>query len=117
MGVLRHRYRIAVGITGDASVLDAQGNQLWSFHAGSPGTDPEKLCDALLEALSWTVQHHSGPVLVEVPERRMANDLVAASPIDHHSRLASMLDEARVLLTWFESTDVALRDADAPAAA
>lgn len=116
MGAIRDGYRIEVGGRGDAAVHDTEGNRVWTHRAGSPGTDPETLCDALLEALSWTVQHHSGALLVELPERRLANDLLAASPIDHHSRLSSMLDEARVLLTWFESTDVALCDADAHAA-
>ena len=115
MGVMMDSYRIEVGGRGDAEVTDMAGNRVWTHHAGSPGTDPETLCDALLEALSWTAQHHSGPIIVELPERRLANELVAASPIDHHSRLSSMLDEARILLTWFESTDVALRDADAAA--
>lgn len=109
-------YRIAVGGQGVACVHDTEGNRVWTHRAGIPGSDPETLCDALLEALSWTVQHHSGRLVVEVTERRLANDLVGPSPIDHHSRLSSMLDEARVLLTWFESTDVALRDEDVLAA-
>lgn len=113
MGEIRKTFRIELGGSGDAAVLDGQGNRVWSHHAGTPSADPETVCDALLEALSWTAQHHSGRLVVEVPQRTLANELLAASPIDHHSRLASMIDEARVLFTWFESTDVALRDADA----
>lgn len=116
MGASHDSYRIEVGGRGDAAVHDTLGNRVWTHQPGRPATDPEALCDALLEALSWTVQHHSGRLVVALTERRLANDLVSASTIDHHSRLSSMIDEARMLLTWFESTDVALCDADAHAA-
>ena len=106
-------YRIFVGGHGDATVIDTHGKAVWTHRAHRRATEAETLCDSLVEALSWTAQRHSGRLVLELPERRLANDLIGPSPIEHHSRLSSMIDEARVLLTWFESTDVALRDADA----
>src|SRR5688572_17424745 len=97
-------YRIAVGGLGDAAVLDADGRTLWTHRSASRAIDTEVLCDSLLAALSWAVQHHSGSVVVELPEKHLARELVAHRPIELRSRLSSMIDEARVLLTWFESS-------------
>jgi len=102
-------YRIAVGGRGEAAVVDGTGTTVWSHRSPTGGGDSEALCDSLLAALSWTVQRHSGPLVVELPETRLADELLAHRPIDLRSRLSSMIDEARVLLTWFESADVALR--------
>lgn len=102
-------YCIFVGGRGDATVR-RDGKAVWTHRSKEPGAAAEVVCDALVEALSWTAQRHTGRIMVELPERGLANELIGPSPIEHHSRLSSIMDEARVLLTWFESTDVALCD-------
>lgn len=103
-------YWISVGGSGDATVVDSDGQPVWSLHSKSPGSDAESVCDALFEALSWTAQRHTGRIVVQLPERDIADELIRSSSGDRESRLSSILDDARALLTWFESTDVALRD-------
>jgi hypothetical protein len=106
-------YRIEVGSCGDAAVTDERGNLVWVYRTGMGSAAPEMVCDALVEALTWTAQRHSGLLAVELGDAHVAHELLSAVPIDPGSRLASMLDEARMLLTWFERTDVVLRDVDA----
>ncbi|MBI2895833.1 MAG: reverse transcriptase-like protein [Deltaproteobacteria bacterium] len=100
------RYRIEVGEQGSVVVTDNEGTTLWSQETGTPGSDPETLCDALLAALSWAVQHHTGALTVSVPERTIATGLESES-VHASPRLATMLGAARALLTWFETAEVA----------
>ncbi len=103
------RYRIEVQDQGSVVVTDHHGATLWSQEAGTGSTsrDLEALCDALLAALSWTVQHYSGALTVSVPEQALATGLASDETTTSSPRLATMLDAARALLTWFETAEVA----------
>lgn len=92
---------------GSVIVTDQTGTVLWSQEASTKGADPETLCDALLAALEWTVQHHSGALEVTVPEYTIARGLESARHVTAPPRLATMLNAARELLTWFETAEVA----------
>src|SRR5512147_1096451 len=91
-------YCIFVGGGGDATVSDSRGKAVFTHHAKRPGGDAETVCDALVEALSWTAQRHSGRIVVSLPQRGLANELVGLRSTERRSRLSSILDEARLLL-------------------